>query len=189
MRATQNKRRRSSGSNPRKKQNTSEKTPVVVAPKNVVQPAGVVKAIGATVTTTTADAGPSAARAKPANPWRNRTRKIPDWWGTTYHDISHFSPTMGKPYHGVWGTKKVATVYDWVTRARDAVNKDDEHVVQSKPGTDGGYNFLVDMREPVGYMSGSRVPLGTQPQATHVAVYLDAKGNVATVFPCTPDAF
>jgi hypothetical protein len=188
MRATQKKRSRSSGSNPRKKQNTSDKTPVLVAPRN---PA-VVKAIGATVTTTTDDtggpAGP-ATHAKPANPWKNRTKKVPDWWGTTYHDMSHFSPMMDKPYHGVWGTRKLATVEAWVVKARASVNSDDDRVVASKPGTDGRYDFLVDMGERVGYLSGALVPLGTQPQANHVAVYLDAKGNVSTMFPCTPDAF
>lgn len=181
MRATK-KRSRSSGSDPGKKQNTSEKTPVLVAP-------AVVKAIGATVITTTDDPGEPTAHAKPLNPWKNRTKKIPDWWGTTHHDMSHFSPTMDKPYHGVWGTKKLATVEAWVIKARASVNRDDERVIASKPGTDGGYNFLVDMGERVGYLSGARVPLGTQPQTTHVAVYLDAKGNVSTVFPCTPEAF
>jgi hypothetical protein len=180
MHATQKKRRRSTGSAPRKKRNTSEKTPVLVP----------VKAIGASVTTTpVGEPATPAVHAKPANPWKNRTKKIPDWWGTTYHDVSHFSPTMDKSYHGVWGTRTLATVYDWVTRARASVNKDDEHVVASKRGTDGGYNFLVDMGEPVGYLSGSRVPPGTRPPANHVAVYLDAKGNVVTTFPCTPDVF
>ena len=65
-------------------------------------------------------------------------------------------------------------------------------IVASKPGTGkyrDGYNYLVSMDKPVGYLSGSSVLSGTKPEARYIAVYLDKKGNTVSAFPCSPDMF
>ena len=62
--------------------------------------------------------------------------------------------------------------------------------VASKPGTDGGYNYLVDMAGvTIGYISGSSAKPGTKPEAEHLAVYVNKKGYPATAFPRTPKIF
>jgi hypothetical protein len=145
------------------------------------------RGIGVTLTEPAATA--PAAPVKPANPYAGRVKNISNTWGASVHEQMHFAPTTAKPYHGVWGTRKLSKVREWVSLARYSVNADDGYVVASKPGEDGGYNYLVDMGEVVGYISGSKVAPGTKPEAKHLAVYVNKKGYVATAFPCTPEIF
>jgi hypothetical protein len=123
------------------------------------------------------------------NPFVGKPLKISGKWGTTVHEQMHFYPTDQKPDHGVWGTPNVAQVQKWVRKACAAIRQDSDAVVASKPGAKGGYNFLVDMGEPVGYVSGSNIQSGTEPVATHLAVYVNKKGYPVTAFPCTPGIF
>lgn len=130
------------------------------------------------------------ARAKPRNPWANKVKQISEKWGSSVHEKMHLAPTTDKPYHGVWGSKKPSKLREWVSLAVDSIYLDDNFVVASKPGENGGYNFLVDMNgKTVGYISGSKVPSGTKPPAKHLAVYVNKKGYPVTAFPCTPEIF
>jgi hypothetical protein len=127
---------------------------------------------------------------KPENPWAGKVKALSSTWGTSIHERSDFAPTTKVDYHGVWGTKKIGEVRNWVSQARDSINADDEFVVASKPGEDGDCDFLVDMDgQTVGYISGSRVAPGTAPEARHVAVHVNKKGYVDAAFPCTPEMF
>lgn len=128
-----------------------------------------------------------AARRK--NPWAGKPLKISKKWGTRAHEKMHFGPTVNKPNHGVWRTQKVADVQEWVRQACDSIRADTDDVVASKPGEKGGYNFLVDMGRPVGYISGSNIQPNTRPEASHLAVYVNKKGYPVTAFPCTPEIF
>lgn len=123
------------------------------------------------------------------NPWLGKPLKISTKWGTGVHELMHFKPTTSKPNHGVWRTTNIKQVQKWVRQACTAIRTDSDTVVASKPGEKGGYNFLVDMGEPVGYLSGSNIPSGTAPEARYLAVYVNKKGYPATAFPCTPDIF
>ena len=146
------------------------------------------RGIGVTLTEPTV--AETVAPVRPANPWTGKVKTISSKWGASVHEQMHFAPTTTKPYHGVWGTKKLSKVRQWVSLARDSVNADDGYVVASKRGEDGGHNYLIDMDgEAVGYISGSKVPPGTKPEATYLALYVNKKGYVATAFPCTPEIF
>ncbi len=138
-----------------------------------------------TVTTPVPTAGP-----KPANPWAGKIKTPAKTWGAAVHEQMHFAPTDTKSYHGVWGTKSLKQVRTWLTTACNSIKRDDKSVVASKPGEKGGWNYLVDMNgTTVGYLSGSKVPPGTQPPAQCIAVYVNKQGYPATAFPCTPDIF
>lgn len=130
-----------------------------------------------------------ATGPKPVNPFAGKVKQLRANFGTGYHDIAHFQPTQNKSHHGVWGgTRK--KVKAWVGLALDSIYGDDRFVVASKPGQDGGHNYLISMDgKNVGYLSGSSVPPGTKPPATHVEVYLDKKGNTVSAFPSSPDIF
>lgn len=132
---------------------------------------------------------PLAQGPRRANPLIGKPLKISTKWGTGVHELMHFQPTTSKPNHGVWGTNNIKQVQKWVRQACTAIRTDSDAVVASKPGTNGGYNFLVDMGEPVGYLSGSNVPPGTAPEARYIAVYVNNKKYPATAFPCTPNIF
>ncbi len=137
------------------------------------------------VTTPVPTTGP-----KPANPWAGKAKNPSKTWGSSVHEQMHFAPTDTKPYHGVWGTKNLAKVRKWLTTACAGIKRDDGSVVASKAGEKGGWNFLVDMKgTTVGYLSGSRIPPGSQPPARYIAVYVNKQGYPATAFPCTPDIF
>jgi hypothetical protein len=129
-------------------------------------------------------------QAKPKNPWASKVKAISEKWGNSVHEQMHLAPTTDKPYHGVWGSKKPSKLRGWVSLAVDSIYLDDDFVVASKPGENGGYNFLVDMNgATVGYISGSNFPPGTKPPAKHLAVYVNKKGYPVTAFPCTPEIF
>jgi hypothetical protein len=129
-----------------------------------------------------------AAGPKPVNPFAGRVKPLRGNFGTGAHDVAHFQPTQHKAHHGVWGKRK--KVKEWVGLARDSINNDDNFVVDSKPGQNGGYNYLVYMDgETVGYLSGYSVTPGTKPPAKHIEVYLDNKGNTVSAFPSSPDIF
>jgi len=131
---------------------------------------------------------PPVTATKPANPFAGRVKALRGNFGTGAHDVAHFQPTQHKVHHGVWGKRK--KVKEWVGLARDSINNDDEFVVDSKPGQNGGYNYLVYMDgETVGYLSGSSVTPGTKPPAKHIEVYLDNKGNTVSAFPSSPNIF
>jgi hypothetical protein len=188
------KRRRSSSGSSRKKLHTEkEETPATTEPTpdldaELANFAEEMRGIGVTLTEPTEVE--TTAPARPDNPWTGRVKKLANTWGSSVHEQMHFAPTTTKPYHGVWDTKKLSKVREWVSLARDSVNLDDEYVIASKPGEAGGYNYLVDMAgETVGYISGSDVAPGTKPEAKYLAVYVNKKGYVATAFPCTPDIF
>jgi hypothetical protein len=191
--STAQKRRRSPSPNSRKKLHTEteERTPAPETPDldaELASFAEEMRGIGVTLSEPTEVA--TATPVQPANPWAGKVKTISGTWGASVHEKMHFAPTTAKPYHGVWGTKKLSKVREWVSLARDSVNANDGYVVASKPGEDGGYNYLVDMDgETVGYISGSKVEPGTKPEAKHLAVYVNKKGYVATAFPCTPEVF
>lgn len=205
MSTASRKRTRSPSPGSRKKQHTEKQDENPTVPEQTTRPdfdaayaefAEAMRGIGTTLTdpTQTGDETETTpvpiARTRPDNPWVNRVKKLSTKWGAGVHEQMHFAPTRTKKYHGVWGTKKLSTVQGWVSLARDSVNADDDFVVASKPGADGGHNFLVDMDgQTVGYLSGSDVPTGTKPVAKHLALYVNKKGYVATAFPCTPEIF
>lgn len=200
MKPVQKKRRRSASPTSRKKQDTGQDKTTPTAPDvdaGYAEFAELMRGIGVTLDTpattapaTTPPVPVPAARAKPTNPFTNRVKRIPKVWGSSVHEQMHFKPTTAKPYHGVWRTRDLDQVREWVSLARDSVNADDGFVIASKPGEKGGYNFLVDMDgQTVGYISGSAVPPGTKPPAKHLAVYVNKGGFVATAFPCTPEIF
>lgn len=205
MKPLQKKRRRSTSPSSRKKQNTGqdETTPVSVTTEapdldaEYADFAELMRGIGVTLdtpaTTTPATTPPvpaPTASARPTNPFTNRVKRIPKAWGSSVHEQMHFKPTTAKSYHGVWRTRELDQVREWVSLARDSVNANDDFVIRSRPGEKGGYNFLVDMDgQTVGYISGSAVPPGMKPPAKHLAVYVNKSGFVATAFPCTPEIF
>jgi hypothetical protein len=131
---------------------------------------------------------PPATAPKPLNPFAGTVKPLRGNFGTGAHDVAHFQPTQHKVHHGVWLSRK--KVLKWVGMAIDSIYDDDGFVVASKPGQNGGYTYLVSMNgETVGYLSGSSVPLGTKPPATHIEVYLDKKGTTVSAFPSSPDIF
>jgi len=126
---------------------------------------------------------------KPVNPFARKVKALRGNFGTGYHDIAHFQPTLNKSYHGVWGGKR-KKVQAWVKLALDSIYNDDHFVVASKPGPDGGHNYLISMDgTTVGYLSGSSVSPGEKPPAKHIEVYLDKKGNTVSAFPSSPNIF
>ena len=85
---------------------------------------------------------------------------------------------------------KLPQLRKWVGMALDSIYLDDRFVVASKPGTAGGYVYLVSMDgAEVGYLSGASVPPGEKPPATHIEVYLDRKGTTVSAFPSSPGIF
>jgi hypothetical protein len=200
------KRRRSPSAKSRKKLHTEtnettttsapDKTPELDA--DYAKFAEEMRGIGVTLTDPTeigdkaevSDKTETTTPARPANPWAGTLKKLSSQWGTSVHDQMHTAPTDAKAYHGVWGTKNLTKVREWVRLACDSIYADDNYVVASKPGKDGGRNYLVDMDgETVGYISGSKVEPGTKPEAKHLAVYVNRKGYPVTAFPCTPEVF
>jgi hypothetical protein len=128
---------------------------------------------------------------KPVNPFAGTIDFLRDNFGTDYHDSAHFRATDLKSKHGVWGAK-LPKVKTWVGEAINHIYDDDASIVTSKPGTGaskGGRNYLVDMGKPVGYLSGSSVPRGIQPEARYIALYVNKKGITVSAFPCTPEMF
>lgn len=137
----------------------------------------------------TVPATPTPATApKPLNPFAGTVKSLRGNFGTGAHDVAHFQPTQHKVHHGVWSSRK--KVKEWVGLALDSIYNDDGFVVDSKPGQNGGRNYLISMgRTKVGYLSGSSVTPGTKPPATHIEVYLDKNGNTVSAFPSSPDIF
>jgi hypothetical protein len=141
--------------------------------------------------TVTPTVTPRATRPKPANPFEGKIKFLRGNFGTDYHDSSHFKPTDLKPKQGVWGAK-LPKVKTWIGEAINHVYYDDDAIVLSRPGegaSKGGRNFLIDMGKPVGYLSGSSIPKGTQPEARYIGLYVDKKGVTVSAFPCTPETF
>jgi hypothetical protein len=132
---------------------------------------------------------PTVAGPKPVNPFAGTVKKLRGNFGSGYHDVAHFQSTRNKAYHGVWeGTRN--EVKAWVRLAVSSIRADDQYIVASKPGKDGGYTYLISMDgTTVGYLSGSSVPLGQKPPAQHIEVYVDKKGNTVSAFPSSPDRF
>jgi hypothetical protein len=129
-----------------------------------------------------------ATQPKPINPFAGTVKALRSNFGTGAHDVAHFQPTQHKVHHGVWSSRK--KVKEWVGLALDSIYQDDGFVVASKPGQNGGRNYLISMDgTKVGYLSGSSVTPGTKPPATHIEVYLDNKGNTVSAFPSSPDIF
>jgi hypothetical protein len=118
-------------------------------------------------------------------------------FGQGNHEKFHFSSTVEKKHHGVWRqtkgaswTQKLDRVKDWVNLALDSINANDRFVVASKPGKDGGYNYLVYMGGvKVGHLSGSSVPKNQTPPAHHIEVYLNKSGQTVSAFPSDPSIF
>jgi hypothetical protein len=131
---------------------------------------------------------PPAPRRK--NPFAgNRNLVVPSRYGSSTHDAAHFTPNPFKPKHGVWQGSRTK-VREWLQLALDSIHGDDDFVVASKRGTEGGYNFLIDMAgKKVGYVSGLGIDPHSAPPARHIAVYLNKNGRLTTAFPCTPDMF
>lgn len=126
---------------------------------------------------------------KPANPLAGKVKKLRGNFGTGYHDTAHFKATDRKAHHGVW-QGSIPTVKEWVQLALDSIKGNDQFVVASKKGANGGWNYLVSMDgATVGYLSGSAVKSGTKPPAQYIEVYLDKKGNAVSAFPSSPDIF
>jgi hypothetical protein len=128
---------------------------------------------------------------KPANPFAGKIKFLRGDFGTGYHDTAHFKATNLKSKHGVWDAA-LPQVKEWVREAIDHVYYDDASIVASKVGTGaskGGRNYLIDMGKPVGYLSGSSVPSGTQPEARYIALYVSKNGTTVSAFPCTPEMF
>ncbi len=119
------------------------------------------------------------------NPNKGKVKKLRGNFGTAVHDQMHFAPTDTKPHHGVWSIK-LAQVKEKVGLALDSIHGGDGYVVASKSGGKN-WRFLVNMGEVVGYLSGSAVT--GKPQATHIEVILDKKGNTVSAFPSSPDIF
>ena len=72
-------------------------------------------------------------------------------------EVGHGHPEVGQR---LLRSDELIRAREWVTR--DSINLDDDYVVASEPGTDGGYIYLVDMAGvTVGYISGSSVKPGT----------------------------
>jgi hypothetical protein len=209
MSTAQKRKRRPSPTNSRKKLHTEEGNENTTAIATTTKPdpdaeyaefAEIMRGIGVTMNDSTTPVltppvlatpvPPTPALPKPTNPMAGKMRYPAQGWGSSVHEQMHFSPTDAKKYHGVWGTKKLNQVRKWVNQACDSIYYNDEHVVASKPGEKGGYNFLVDMGDTtVGYLSGSSVPPGSKPPANYVAVYVNKNGYPTTAFPCTPDVF
>jgi len=142
-----------------------------------------------TAPATPATVAPAAPVAKPKNPHAGKVKQLRGNFGTGYHDTAHFKATDEKANHGVWQAK-LPQVKKWVRMALDSIYGDDQFVVASKPGTGGTYRYLVSMDgATVGYLSGASVGSGEKPQAQHIEVYLDSKGNTVSAFPSSPEIF
>jgi hypothetical protein len=129
-----------------------------------------------------------ATAPKPLNPFAGKVKPLRGNFGDGAHDVAHFQPTQHKVHHGVWRSRN--KVKEWVGLALESIYNDDGFVVDSKPGQNGGRNYLISMgRTKVGYLSGSSVTPGTKPPATHIEVYLDNKGTTVSAFPSSPDIF
>jgi hypothetical protein len=129
--------------------------------------------------------------SKPKNPLAGMVKDLRQGFGTSDHDAFHFWPTDLKLKHGVWRAK-LPQVRKWVGEALKSIKRNDQWIVASKPGTGkyrDGYNYLVFMDERVGYLSGSSVLEGTQPEARYIAVFLDKNGYTVSAFPSSPDTF
>jgi hypothetical protein len=141
--------------------------------------------------TVTPTVTPSATRPKPLNPFKKRIKFLRENFGPNYHDASHFKPTDLKTKQGVWSAE-LPQVKEWIGEAINHIYYDDDAIVLSKPGEGkykAGRNFLVDMGKPVGYLTGSSVPRGTQPEARYIGLYVDKNGITVSAVPCTPETF
>lgn len=205
-RTSPSRKRKHSDSPTRKKARTGEDAPATITPAPVTVPAAATEdelfaAImqdilgegeplpAPPLVAQTVPAPPAPATTpKPRNPFAGTVKALRGNFGSGAHDVAHFQPTRHKTHHGVWRSK--AKAKGWVEQAVDSIYHDDGFVVASKPGQNGGYTYLIDMAgKTVGYLSGSAVPPGTKPPATHIEVYLDKKGNVVSAFPSSPDIF
>lgn len=143
------------------------------------------------VATEAEQAPPPAQPAKPAGqaPHAGKVKNLRGGFGDGYHDKAHFHATDQKSKHGVWGAK-LGKVKQWVQLALDSIHASDDYVVRWKAGDKpGAVNYLVDMKENIGFISGSSVPPGQQPATTHMALFIDRQGNTVSAFPCDPDMF
>jgi hypothetical protein len=141
--------------------------------------------------TPTVPVTPRVSRPKPVNPFAGTIQFLRSNFGTDYHDSAHFKPTDLKSKHGVWNST-LPQVKKWIGEAINHVYDDDASIVASKPGSGkskGGRNYLIDMGKQVGYLSGSSVPSGTQPEARYIALYVNKKGVTVSAFPCAPEMF
>jgi hypothetical protein len=144
--------------------------------------------VGTPVGTAAAPARPAMV-AKPKNPHAGRVTELRGNFGTGYHDVGHFKATPEKANHGVW-QGSLSQVRKWVRMALGSIYADDQFVVATKPGTNGSYRYLVSTDgSTVGYLSGFSVPSGGQPQAQHIEVFLNSKGDIVTAFPSSPEIF
>jgi hypothetical protein len=137
------------------------------------------------------------ARPKPANFHTGMVSPLRGNFGKEGHDKAHLVSTRNKTNHGVWRNPKGMSAEDrrtlvkkWVSKALRSINTNDDFVVGSKPGLNGGRNYLVSMDGvKVGKLSGSNVPLGLEPPATHIEVYLKPNGDTVSAFPSDPSIF
>jgi hypothetical protein len=131
----------------------------------------------------------SVSKDKVAIAHQGKIKNLRANFGTSVHDQMHFAPTDQKSYHGVWGTSKLAKVRQWVRMAVDSIWAGDQYVVASKAGEKGGRTYLVFMNTTVGYLSGSAMLNKPKQLATHIEVFVDAKGNTVSAFPSDPSIF